>query len=122
MSCVESRMIMRAVVQRNEATNIQEDDPNWQINLLSQPCFAYFKTHTHVADDAKVTAIENIKAIFPADTDILCGDRIVSIENKRGVTLIDEWNGFLNVEAVSPILGRGAAVSHLQVSLQRARE
>lgn len=84
-------MTMRAVIERNTATG--DDDFGLPVKpdfttLATVPCFAWSKQRRELVDGNKNVLIEDLRALFPLGADVLAGDEIVNITDRRGRVLI----------------------------------
>lgn len=123
MSCgVVSRMVMRARTQRNNAgkdTYGHKKQPTPAENEFindAAPCLVWVKNRREVIE-GKSTAVEEIRANFLKDADIMRGDTITEISNRRGETVFE---GPLFVGMVNLIFMFGVP-SHKDVELRRTR-
>lgn len=85
------RMTMRAVIERDTATG--EDDFGQPVKpdftpLATIPCWAWSKQRRERVDGNKSALIEDLRALFPLDADVLAGDEIVNITDRRGRVLV----------------------------------
>ncbi len=85
------RMTMRAVIERDTATGT--DDYGQPVKpaftaLATVPCWAWSKQRRERVDGNKSALIEDMRALFPLDADVLAGDEIVNITNRLGTVLI----------------------------------
>lgn len=85
------RMTMRAVIERDTATGT--DDFGSPVKplfttLATVPCWAWSKQRRERVDGNKSALIEDLRAMFPLDADVLAGDEIVNITNRLGTVLI----------------------------------
>ena len=86
------RMTMRAVVERNTASG---DDahghpvkPGFTAHLASQPCWVWSKQRREIIDGSKIAIVGDLRALFPLGADVLAGDEIARIDNRRGDQLL----------------------------------
>ena len=99
-------MKMRAEVERNTATGV--DDFGHPIKpkftaltyngLATFPCWAWSNTDREVVDGDKNALVEDFRAIFPRRADVVAGDQIAQITDRRGVTL---FGGRFHIETMS---------------------
>lgn len=113
-------MTMRAQVERNAAPADpygNEGAFQWQIVNAAQPCFVSNSARTEVTDGGKSVFVEEFRAVFPAKADVVRGDRLVQIKNRRGEAIFD------TIFAVEGILEQsaGPSVDHLIALLRRAK-
>ena len=85
------RMTMRAVIERDTATG--EDDFGQPVKpkfttLSTVQCLAWSKQRRERVDGNKTVLIEDMRAMFPLGADVLPGDEIVDITDRRGRVLI----------------------------------
>ena len=85
-----ARMTMRAVVERNTATDkdewAQDVKPDFT-PLATIPCWAWSSTDREVVDGNKSAVVETFSAMFPKGADVQEGDEIVNITDRRNVIL-----------------------------------
>lgn len=84
------KMTMRAIVERDTATGV--DDFGQPVKpdftpLATVPCWAWSSTDRLVVDGDKSALIESFSAMFPKEADVKEGDEIVNITNRRNVIL-----------------------------------
>ncbi len=85
------RMTMRAIVERDTSSGTddygQPVKPAWT-TLATVPCWAWSKQCRERVDGNKSALIEDMRALFPLDADVLAGDEIVDITDRLGTVLI----------------------------------
>jgi hypothetical protein len=112
-------MTMRAQIERNQAPADpygNAGSPDWEIVNPVQPCYVSNTTRTEVVDGGKSVFVEEFRAIFPRGSNIVRGDRMVKVKNRRGDVVYD--NNFV-VEGLLE-QSAGPAVDHLMALLRRA--
>ncbi len=84
------KMIMRAVVERDTATGTddfgQPVKPDFT-TLATVPCWAWSSNERLVVDGDKLANVETFRAMFPKGADVVEGDEIVNIRDRRKVIL-----------------------------------
>ena len=110
-----SRMTMRAMVERNSASGT--DDFGHPVAPVyathaTIPCFVWSRDRREIVDGRKLAVIEDLRALFPIDADILEADEIASVTNRRGATLL---SGRFRIE------GLQRKHSHLEATLLRVQ-
>ncbi len=85
------RMTMRAVVERDTASGTDAYGhpvkPSFTA-LATLPCFVWSKQRREVVDGIKTAIIEDLRALFPLGADVVAGDEIASIDDRRGNELL----------------------------------
>lgn len=121
ISIARASMTMRANLQRDiapaDSYGGKAVTPVWSIIAAEAPCFVWISQKKEVADGGKIVVVEEIRGIFPADVDIRSGDRVFSLQDRRGQTVVEQQ---LDVEAVSE-RSRGPKIDHKSVLLRRHR-
>lgn len=80
--------------------------------LDAEPCYAWAPTDiAHVMDDVKLGVIGALRIVVALGTDIVHGDVVAEIADRRGVTLFD---GPLRVTAVTRRAGHLAVMVRAQ--------
>lgn len=106
-------MVHRAGRQRNTATGSdgfgQPVAPTWATAVVL-PCRAWNARRDPVRDGEKVVRTQEIRAAFPLGADIIEGDRLESITDRRGTVL---FAGPLFVETIV------SQPTHREVVLER---
>ncbi len=109
-----SQMRQRAEIERDGATGTTDwnslPTPSWASHLIGVKCFVWSKSRREKVDDDKTAVIEDLRCIMPLGTDVTERDRIVSIEDRSGTTLL---SGPLVIEGVQRVH------THLELTLQR---
>ncbi len=84
------KMTMRAIVERNTATGDDDFGQPVKPSFTTHgtfPCWAWSSADRGIVDGDKSALIESFNAMFPRDADVVEGDEIVNITNRRGVIL-----------------------------------
>ena len=108
-----ARMTMRAEVERNTAAGT---DPHGHpvapffTALATVPCWVWSKQARVAVDGDKTAVIEDLRALFPVSADIVEGDEIARVTDRRGAVLF----GRLRVDAPPQ-----RKVRHLEAALKR---
>ena len=107
------RMTMRAVVERNTASGTDAHGhpikPAFTA-LATVPCFVWSKQRREIIDGSKIAIIEDLRALFPLGADVVAGDEIASIDDRRGAELLA---GRFQIETVQ------RKHNHLEAALER---
>ena len=85
------RMTMRAVVERNTASGTDAHGHPVKpafTTLATLPCFVWSKQRRDVVDGSKTAMIEDLRALFPLGADVVAGDEIARINDRRGDQLL----------------------------------
>ena len=108
------RMTMRAVVERNTASGTDAHGhpvkPAFTAHLSSQPCWVWSKQRREIVDGSKIAIVEDLRALFPLGADVVAGDEIASIDNRRGAELLA---GRFQIETVQ------RKHNHIEAALER---
>jgi len=111
-----SKMRHRAEIERDGATvSTDWNTPpvaSWASHLIGVKCFVWAKPTREVVDENKTVVIDNLRCVMPLGTDVTERDRIASIKDRRGVTILA---GPLRIEGVQNVL------THLELILDRVR-
>lgn len=96
---IARRFTMRAHVERNVATGKDAWNspaaPDFQ-PLAVLPCFAWVpKAGADLVDGTKVAAKQDVRMMFALGADVLAGDQIAQITDRRGTVLL---RGRLRIE------------------------
>lgn len=85
------RMTMRAAVERDGATGTNDWNgpatPSFAA-LATYPCFVWARQAREVVDGRKDVSVEDWRVMFPLGTDVLEGDEIAGITDRRGNEII----------------------------------
>lgn len=108
-----SQMRHRAVIER-DAGGADTDwntapAPSWA-TLATVKCFVWSKTRRERVDDEKTAVIEDLRCIVPLSTDVTERDRLASVTDRQGVTIL---SGPLRIEGVQRVH------THLELTLER---
>lgn len=86
---IDQILSMRADISRR--TGAADDYGNllndWASVVTSVPCLVQINPNRKITDGEKVVVIEDIKAIFQSDANVLTGDRIDQVLDARGETV-----------------------------------
>ena len=95
-----SKMTMRALVERDTATGVDDFGhpvkPAFTVHGTF-PCWAWSRQRRDVIDGSKSALVEDFRMLIPITADVLPGDEISSITNRRGVEL---FAGRVKIETV----------------------
>lgn len=84
------RMTHRARLERDTAASTgawgQPAAPDWNFRE-ELPCYGWSRSRQVVADGEKVVTVQEMRAIFPTDADIVEGDRLQEITDRRGTVV-----------------------------------
>lgn len=115
------RMTMRANLQRNtsaaDAYGGKAAPATWTTVDSAAPCFVWTSQKREVVDGTKVAVVEVIHGTFPASVDVRTADRLLTLQDRRGQTVLD---GPLEVDAVTE-RSAGPGQNHREVVLRRHR-
>ena len=107
------RMTMRAVVERDTSSGTDAHGhpikPSFTA-LATVPCFVWSKQRREIVDGSKIAIIEDLRALFPLGADVVAGDEIASIDDRRGAELLA---GRFQIETVQ------RKHNHLEAALER---
>ena len=82
---------MRALVERDTASGTDAHGhpvaPDFT-TLATLPCFVWSKQRRDVVDGSKTAMIEDLRALFPLGADVVAGDEISRINDRRGTQLL----------------------------------
>lgn len=110
-----SRMTHRAVVERNAATGTdawgQPLAPAFAAHA-TLPCFAWSKSRRELVDGVKTAMVEEHRALFPLDADLVEADELASVTDRRGVQIL---SGRFRVDAIRRVH------DHLEADLKRVQ-
>lgn len=112
---IAGRLTMRAAIERNTAT--AKDawgnpvDPVFASIGDPVACFVWSTSAKQTVDGQKTAEIENMRALFALGADVVPGDEIAQVTDRRGTVLLP---GRLRVEA--PVQRKH---THLEAQLRR---
>lgn len=117
MTTVRQHMTMRTGVVERLSDQGTKDDYGHPIMAWSQigneiPCAAWFSSGDTQSNADRVVPVEGRKVIVPRGTDILEGDKINGINDRRGNSI---FSGVMRIELVAP------RRDHLELSIQENR-
>lgn len=122
MSCVVSKMVLRAEIRRNnagrDAYGRKQKPTAAQDEIIEDaaPCFIWVRNRQEIVE-GKSVVVSEIHGYFRKDADIQREDVITEIKNRRGTVVYD---GPFFVDAIELIPIRGM-FSHKDVILRRTR-
>jgi len=96
---IRSRMTMRAVIERNQASADaygHPGPPNWQIIAPAVPCYVWLRQAGTVVGAERTVTVDAPTMVVPLDTDITAADRVRNVADRLGKELF----GMLHVDAV----------------------
>lgn len=120
MRTASAFMTMRAEVRRNEAGKTPyggKDRPGYVLVADGVPCFVRVVTRRELVD-GKVMTGEALVGLFRHDADVLAGDRIEQVKDRRDRVL---FAGPLLVDGAPQEHYDGARMSHKEATLRRVR-
>lgn len=85
-------MTHRALVERGVSVGTDDfghpNPPAWDTHIASLPCRLWTKSEREIADGNKLVILAVHKLLVPLNTDITESDRIASIKDRLGNTLV----------------------------------
>ncbi len=84
------KMTMRALVERDTAVGVDDFGNPVKPAFTTHgtfPCWAWSRQRREQVDGDKSALIEDMRAMFPIDADVLAGDEIKQIEDRQGKVL-----------------------------------
>jgi hypothetical protein len=112
---IAGRLTMRALIERDQAT--AKDGwgggvaPDFQSTGAPVACFVWSQKAARIADGKKNAELEDLRALFALEADVLPRDEISSITDRRGTVIIP---GRLKV--LGPVQRKH---THLEAALER---
>lgn len=87
-----STMRHRCTIQRDQAGEDTgyggQEDPDWQDHLTDQACHFWFRAGRQITDGSKTAVVEDQRLLVPLGTDVKATDRILTVTDRLGSTII----------------------------------